>query len=71
MHVQKSLGVLKREKLCVNLSKCEFGNTSLVYLGYVAGNVQLKVDPSKVEFNLNWPTPSTVIEVRSFLGAVK
>ena len=35
MHVKKVLDVLQREKLCVNMSKCEFGKTSLVYLGYV------------------------------------
>jgi hypothetical protein len=55
----------------VNLSKCEFGKTSLVYLGYVVGNGQLKVDPSKVEVILNWPKPSTVMEVRSILGVVQ
>jgi hypothetical protein len=38
MHVNKVLDVLKREKLCVNLSECEFGKISLVYLGYVVGN---------------------------------
>ena len=30
MHVKKVLDVLQREKLCVNMSKCEFGKTSLV-----------------------------------------
>ena len=37
MYVKKVLDVLKREKLCVNMSKSEFGKTSLVYLGYVEG----------------------------------
>ena len=53
------------------MSKCEFAKTSLVYLGYVVGNGQLKVDPMKVECIVKWPKPSIVTEVRSFLGAVQ
>ena len=71
MHVKKVLDVLKRDKLCVNLSKCDFGNTSRVYLGYVVGDGQLKVDPSKVDSMFNWTKPSTVMEVRSFLREVR
>ena len=71
MHVKKVLDVLKREKLCVNLSKCEFDKTSLMYLGYVVEDGQLKVNPSKVEVILSWTNPSTVTEVRSFLGEVQ
>jgi hypothetical protein len=33
-HVRKVLDVLKKAKLCLKMSKCEFGKTSLVYLGY-------------------------------------
>jgi hypothetical protein len=68
MHVGKVFELLKREKLYVNMSKCEFGKTSLVYLGYIVGNGQLKIDPSKVEVIVNWPKPNTATKVRSFLG---
>jgi hypothetical protein len=50
------------------LSKCEFGKTSLVYLGYIVGGGELKIDPSKVEVIVNWPRPKNVTDVRSFLG---
>ena len=70
LHVKKVPDVLKREELYVKLSKCEFGKTSLVYLGHIVGNGQLKIDPSKVEVIVNWPKPTNVTEVRSFLGAV-
>jgi len=33
MHAKKVHDVLKRENLCMNLSKCEFGKKCLVYLG--------------------------------------
>lgn len=53
------------------MSKCEFAKTYLVYIGYVIGGGQLKVDPAKVEVIVKWPKPSIVTEVRSFLGAIQ
>ena len=41
-------------------SKCEFGKTSLVYLGHIVGGGELKIDPSKVDVIVNWPRPKTV-----------
>ena len=52
-HVKQTLDVLKREKLYVKLSKCEFGKTSLNYLGHIAGGGELKIDPSKVAVIVN------------------
>jgi hypothetical protein len=52
-HVRQILSVLQREKLFVKLSKCEFGKTSLVYLGYIVGGGELKIDPYKVEVIVN------------------
>ena len=68
-HVKQTLDVLKREKLYVNLSKCEFGKTSLNYLGHIVGVGELKIDPSKVAIIVNWPKPKSTTKVRSFLGA--
>jgi hypothetical protein len=53
----------------LKISKCEFGKTSLVYLGHIVGGGELKVDPSKVKVILDWPNPNNVTEVRSFLGS--
>ena len=70
-HVKQTLDVLKREKLYVKLSKCEFGKTSLNYLGHIVGGGELKIDPSKVVITVNWPKPKFSTEVRSFLGATQ
>ena len=70
-HLKKVFDVLKNGKLYVELSKCEFGKTSLVYLCHIVGHGQLKIDPSKVEGIVNWPKPTSVTEVHIFLGAVQ
>ena len=63
-HVKQTLDVLKRENLYVKLSKCEFGKTSLNYLGHIIGGGELKIDPSKATAIVNWPKPksATVLE---------
>eukprot|EP00253_Pinus_taeda_P029524 PITA_29524 len=67
-HVKKVLDVLKKEKLFLKLSKCEFGKTSLGYLGHIVGHGQLKIDPAKVEAIVNWPKPTSVTEVFQWGG---
>jgi hypothetical protein len=39
-----------------------------VYLGYVIGGGELKIDPTKMEAIIKWPVPTNVTEVRSFVG---
>jgi len=70
-HVKQILDVLKREKLYVKLSKCEFGKTSLNYLGHIVGGGELRIDPSKVAVIVNWPKPKSATEVRIFLGVAQ
>jgi hypothetical protein len=53
------------------MSKCEFGKTSLVYLGHIVGGGELKIDPSKVKVILYWPKTKNVTKVRRFLGATQ
>jgi hypothetical protein len=52
------------------MSKCEFRKTYLVYLGYIVGGDELRIDLSKVEAITKWNNHNNVTEVRSFLGAV-
>ena len=70
-HVKQNPDVLKRENLYVELSKCEFGKTSLNYLGHIVGGGELKIDPSKVAVIVKWPKPKSATKVRSFLGAAQ
>lgn len=45
MHVKQVLDVLKKKNLFFKMSKCEFGNTSLVYLEHIVGGGELNIDP--------------------------
>ena len=61
--------VLRKGELRLNEKKCEFGKEQLVYLGFIVGGGSRKIDPGKVEVIVKWPRPTTVTEIRSFLGA--
>ena len=55
----------------LKMSKCEFGKTSLIYLGHIVGGGDLKIDPYKVKVIFEWPKPNNVTEARSFLGVAQ
>lgn len=56
-HVKQVLEFLQRDKLYIKMSKCEFMKTSSVYLGYIIGGGQLKIDPFKFEVIVKRPRP--------------
>ena len=61
---------LKAACLKVKPSKCELLRKEINYLGHVFGHNGFTADPKKIEAVTEWPTPTTVTEVRSFLGFV-
>ena len=40
----------------------------MAFLGHVVSGDGIQVDPNKIEAITEWPRPTTVTEVRSFLG---
>ncbi|XP_023773747.1 uncharacterized protein LOC111922420, partial [Cyanistes caeruleus] len=60
--------VLREEKLYAKFSKCEFWLNSVAFLGHVVSSEGIQVDPKKIEAVQSWPRPSSVTEIRSFLG---
>jgi len=38
------------------------------FLGHVVSKKGISVDPSKIQAVKDWPTPKSVIEIRSFIG---
>jgi hypothetical protein len=52
------------------MSKCAFATRQIAYLGYIISEQRVSTCPNKVKAVQNWPTPSSVKELRSFLGLV-
>ena len=49
-------------------SKCHLFAKTVEYLGHIITETGVSTDPSKIEVVKNWPEPTTVSELRSFLG---
>jgi len=62
------LQILRENTLYVRKHKCHLNKRELKYLGHVVSTEGLKVDPAKIAVIRDYPTPSNVAEVRSFLG---
>jgi hypothetical protein len=67
-HIQQVLSTLRQHKLYANLEKCSFGMNQVQYPGYIVDEHGVHVDPTKIQVIHDWPAPTTVIELRSFLG---
>ena len=50
------------------MDKCDFWLKEVTFLGHVVSSKGIFVDPQKVEAVLRWERPTTVTEIRSFLG---
>ncbi|TYK26678.1 pol protein [Cucumis melo var. makuwa] len=67
-HLHQVLRTLGANKLYAKFFKCEFWLKKVSILGHVVSSEGVSVDPAKIEAVTSWPRPSTVSEVRSFLG---
>ena len=59
---------LKDANLTVNLEKCKFCRSSLPFLGFVVDQQGLHPDPDKVKAMVEFPRPTTVTQVKRFIG---
>ena len=67
-HVTAVLQRLRKHRLFAKMKKCVFMQPSMEYLGHVISVEGISMDPSKVKAILQWPAPSDVSQLRSFLG---
>ena len=61
---------LKAAGLKLKPSKCDLFKQQINYLGHVLSKEGVSTDPEKIKAVTEWPLPTTVTEVRSFLGFV-
>jgi hypothetical protein len=67
-HLRIVLTRLREHQLYAKFSKCAFWLEEIQFLGHVLSAKGIAVDPSKVKDILEWKPPTTVHQVRSFLG---
>ena len=61
---------LRAASLKLQPSKCDLFRKEIKYLGHVVSNEGVFTVLDKIKFVTEWPQPTTVTEVRSFLGFV-
>ncbi len=67
-HLRLVLGKLREHQLYAKFSKCEFWLKEVGFLGHVISGEGIAVDRNKVDTVTNSEAPTTVGEIRSFLG---
>ena len=67
-HVHQVLEILREQKLYAKESKCELFMEEVEFLGHIVGRHGVRMMADKVKAVEEWPTPTCVGHVRSFLG---
>ena len=67
-HLSLVLDTLERHHLYAKPSKCIIGVPEVEFCGFVVGNGVVRTQRSKTDLIKDWPVPSTIHDVRAFLG---
>lgn len=67
-HVRAVLELLRKNQLYAKMSKCEFFKSKISFLGHVVSAAGISMEQDKVKAIAEWPVPTSVSAVRSFLG---
>jgi hypothetical protein len=67
-HLRLALQRLREHRLYTKLSKCEFWMKQVAFLGHVISKEGISVDPRNVQDVLSWNVPTSVGDIKSFLG---
>ena len=59
---------LRQHNLKIKPKKCQFFDTSVLFLGHILSAKGILANPEKVEKVKTWPVPKNIKEVQSFLG---
>jgi hypothetical protein len=67
-HLHIVLQRLRDHRLYAKLSKCDFWLREIKFLDHTISQDGISVDPEKVQEVMDWKPPTTVRQIRSFLG---
>lgn len=67
-HLLQVFQTLRFEIFFINLKKCSFAQSKVIFLGFIVSADGVAADPEKVRAVSDWPSPNNIHEVRSFHG---
>ena len=67
-HLKLVFQKLKENQLYAKLEKCSFAQERIKFLGHIVDQGSIRMDQDKVKAIQEWQPPSSVSELRSFLG---
>jgi hypothetical protein len=67
-HLRLVLQKLRDHSLYAKLSKCEFRLKQVSFLGHIISKGGISMDPSKIQDVLSWNAPTSISDIRCFLG---
>ncbi|KAL5710218.1 hypothetical protein ACHQM5_020809 [Ranunculus cassubicifolius] len=65
-HLSMTLSILRHHQLKAKLSKCQFAQTQLDYLGHTISQHGVSAEAIKVDVIRKWPTPKSVKALKRF-----
>jgi hypothetical protein len=63
-HLTTVLQTLRNHQLKEKLSKCNFGQLQVEYLGHIICGTGVSTDPSKIAEIIKWKTPKNLKKLR-------
>jgi hypothetical protein len=67
-HISLVLQKLQEHSWQVKMSKCEFDQKSISYVGHIISDNGVSADQSKIATMRDWTSPTSFKELKSFLG---
>jgi hypothetical protein len=67
-HLKLVFQVLREHQLYAKLSRCEFFQKQVHYLGHVISEEGVAIDPDKIKSIMDWPALKDVSDIGSFMG---
>ena len=70
-HLWNVLSVLQEKQLTLRPEKCKLGKPKVKWFGHIYSKDGMSPDPEKCKVIKDWPEPTTIADVKSFLQTVQ
>ncbi|GFW01058.1 transposon Tf2-9 polyprotein [Trichonephila clavipes] len=69
-HLEILFSKLKEYGLCINVEKCQFGQSTIEFLGFKLSGEGIEPLPDRVKCILEFPQPTTLTQLRRYLATL-